>query len=60
MVLDPRTFSGLVVGHEVELESWREEGSSDVTAWFGTNEISQMYVYDDIEEARKAYYPDEP
>jgi hypothetical protein len=53
-------YSHFVVGRKIELESWREEGSSDVTAWFGINEVSQMYVYDDIEDARKACYPDGP
>jgi hypothetical protein len=51
-------FSHFVVGRMVELESWRENGTSNITAWFGINEVSQMYVYDDIEDARKAYYTD--
>ena len=46
------------VGRMVELESWRENGPSNISAWFGINEVSQMYVYDDIEDARKAYYTD--
>ena len=51
-------FSHFVVGRKVELEAWREECASNVTAWFSINEISQMYLYDDIEEARKAYASD--
>ena len=53
-------FSHFVVGRKVELESWREGSASNYTAWFGINEVSQMYVHDDIEEAREAYRADGP
>lgn len=51
-------FSHFVVGHKVELESWGGGPASNVTAWFGINEVSQMHVYDDVEEASRAYRPD--
>lgn len=52
-------FTHFIAGRKVEMESWREGGGPNVTAWLGINEISQMYVYDDLDEARKAYDPDE-
>ncbi len=53
-------FSHFVVGRKVELEPWRGESPSNVTAWFGINEIGQMYVYETLEEARRAHDPDGP
>jgi hypothetical protein len=51
-------FSNFVVGRRVELRPSLRQVSTNVTAWFNINEISQMYVYDEIESARRAFDSD--
>jgi hypothetical protein len=48
-------YSHFVVGREVRSEPPHLEAGKSATCWFGINEISQMYVCDDIETAWERY-----
>lgn len=48
-------YSHFVVGREVRSEPPHHENGECATCWFGINEISQMYVCDDLETARERY-----
>lgn len=48
-------FSSFVVGRPASPRISFSERWSHVTAWIAIHEISQMYVFDDIEAARRAY-----
>lgn len=51
-------FGRFLVGRRVEMEPWLEGRWSWVIAWFNISEIRQMYVFDDLAAARRAYESD--
>ena len=55
----PIGFNHFIIGRRVELDSWREESESTVTACINIIEVSQIYVFDDLEELRRVYNSDD-